>query len=208
MSIYAPPTSTLTLFNPDVFITNGDTLSFPIAQGVEVFPFGLTASTATVSGALTASGTVLLTSGSTAIQSAGVNALGYYASPVVSSGIAQSALLSGANAVTGSGISVSGSGVFSINYRCAINSTTSISSTVIVCAVSLTSTVSNNETNALLGSVWKDDETRTLSSGDYIRSGSFIINQTATSTYYPFTKINYSSGTFTHSFSITAVKIA
>jgi hypothetical protein len=157
---------------------------------------------------LTINRPIILTSGSTAIQSAGVNAIGFYATPIVSSNIPKGAT-SGSNSITGSGISVSGSGVFSINYRCSINSTTSIASTVIVCGVSLATGSSNNESTALLGSCWKDDESRTISSGEYIRSGSFIINQTATSIYYPFCKINY-SGTpdFTHSFSITAVKIA
>jgi hypothetical protein len=148
-----------------------------------------------------------LTAGSTAIQSAGANAIGFYAIPITSSNLPQGAT-SGTNSVTGTGISVSGSGVFSINYRCSINSTTSIASTVIVCGVSLTTGSNNNENTALLGSCWKDDETRTISSGEYIRSGSFIISQGATSTYYPFCKINYSTGTFTHSFSITSVKIA
>jgi hypothetical protein len=157
---------------------------------------------------LTINRPIILTSGSAAIQSAGVNAIGFYATPIVSSNIPKGAT-SGSNSITGTGISVSGSGVFSINYRCSINSTNSIASTVIVCGVSLATGSSNNESTALLGSCWKDDESRTISSGEYIRSGSFIINQTATSTYYPFCKINY-SGTpnFTHSFSITAVKIA
>jgi len=56
MATYAPPSETLTLFNPDVFLTAdlGDFLTFPVAQGSEVFPFGLTTSTATVAGALSA----------------------------------------------------------------------------------------------------------------------------------------------------------
>ena len=64
MATYAPPTSTLTIFNPDVFLIGGegaDFLAFPVAQGAETFPFGLTTSTATVAGALSA-GTSTLTS--------------------------------------------------------------------------------------------------------------------------------------------------
>ena len=60
MATYAPPSETLTLFNPDVFLTNdaGDFLAFPVAQGAEVFPFGLTTSTATVAGALSTDTTI------------------------------------------------------------------------------------------------------------------------------------------------------
>jgi hypothetical protein len=49
MATYAPPSETLTIFNPDVFLTNdaGDFLAFPVAQGSETFPFGLTASSLT-----------------------------------------------------------------------------------------------------------------------------------------------------------------
>jgi len=49
MAYYAPPTEDLTLFNPDVFLTTdaGDFLTFPVAQGSQVFPFGLTASSIT-----------------------------------------------------------------------------------------------------------------------------------------------------------------
>jgi len=157
---------------------------------------------------LTINRPIILTSVSGGIQSAGVNAIGYYATPVVSSNLTQGATTGANNAVTGSGITVYGSGVWSIIYRCSINSTTSIASTVIVCGVSVTDSSSNTQSTAILGSCWKDDETRTISSGEYIRSGSFIITQSATTTYYPFCKINYSSGTFTHSFSITTVKIA
>lgn len=49
MATYAPPSETLTIFNPDVFLTNdaGDFLDFPVAQGSETFPFGLTTSSLT-----------------------------------------------------------------------------------------------------------------------------------------------------------------
>lgn len=49
MATYAPPSETLPIFNPDVFLTNdaGDYLAFPVAQGSETFPFGLTASSLT-----------------------------------------------------------------------------------------------------------------------------------------------------------------
>ena len=49
MATYAPPSETLPIFNPDVFLTNdaGDFLAFPVAQGSETFPFGLTATSLT-----------------------------------------------------------------------------------------------------------------------------------------------------------------
>lgn len=49
MATYAPPSETLPIFNPSVFLTNdaGDFLAFPVAQGSETFPFGLTASSLT-----------------------------------------------------------------------------------------------------------------------------------------------------------------
>ena len=49
MASYAPPSETLPIFNPSVFLTNdaGDFLAFPVAQGSETFPFGLTASSLT-----------------------------------------------------------------------------------------------------------------------------------------------------------------
>ena len=50
MATYAPPSETLPIFNPDVFLTNdagGDYLDFPVAQGSETFPYGLTASSLT-----------------------------------------------------------------------------------------------------------------------------------------------------------------
>jgi len=60
MASYAPPSNNLTIFNPDQFLTDSSLLEFPVAQGAETFPFGLTTSTATVVGALTAGGTSTL----------------------------------------------------------------------------------------------------------------------------------------------------
>ena len=54
MASYAPPSNNLTLFNPDQFFVDSSLLEFPVAQGQETFPNGLTTSTATVVGALTA----------------------------------------------------------------------------------------------------------------------------------------------------------
>jgi hypothetical protein len=60
MASYAPPSNNLTLFNPDQFLVDSSLLEFPVAQGAETFPFGLTTSTATVVGDLTAGGTSTL----------------------------------------------------------------------------------------------------------------------------------------------------
>jgi len=53
MASYAPPSNNLTLFNPDQFLVDSSLLEFPVAQGSETFPFGLTTSTATVISTLT-----------------------------------------------------------------------------------------------------------------------------------------------------------
>jgi hypothetical protein len=60
MASYAPPSNNLTIFNPDQFLVDSSLLEFPVAQGAETFPFGLTTSTATVVGALTVGGTSTL----------------------------------------------------------------------------------------------------------------------------------------------------
>ena len=75
MATYAPPTSTLTIFNPDVFLIGSDGsdfLAFPVAQGAETFPFGLSTTTLLAAGAISTSGT--LTAGESTLDGASYSA--------------------------------------------------------------------------------------------------------------------------------------
>jgi hypothetical protein len=75
MATYAPPTEDLTIFNPDVFLIGGegaDFLAFPVAQGAETFPFGLSTTTLLAAGAISTSGT--LTAGASTLDGASYSA--------------------------------------------------------------------------------------------------------------------------------------
>ena len=152
--------------------------------------------------------TLKLSAGSTAIQTSGVETLGFFSTTVSSTGSFPAPPSSGANSQTGSGVVATGSGVFFINFQNKIDSSVSINPTVIISGVSTTSGTGNNDTTALLGSLYMNDDSVTLSTGNYIYSGGFMVRQTATTTYYPFFKMNYTAGTATWAFEIETVKIA
>ena len=149
-----------------------------------------------------------LTAGSTAIQTSGSNTLGFFETRVSSTGSFPAPPSSGANSQTGSGVVATGSGVFFINFKNQIDSSVSINPTVIISGVSTSTGTGNNDTTALLGSLYMNDDSQTLSTGNYIYSGGFMVRQTATTTYYPFFKMNYTSGTATWAFEIESIKIA
>jgi len=149
-----------------------------------------------------------LTAGSTAIQTSGSTTLGFFETRVSSTGSFPAPPSSGANSQTGSGVVATGSGVFFINFKNAIDSSVSINPTVIISGVSTSTGTGNNDTTALLGSLYMNDDSQTLSTGNYIYSGGFMVRQTATTTYYPFFKMNYTAGTATWAFEIESIKIA
>jgi hypothetical protein len=154
---------------------------------------------------LTINRPINLTTGSAAIQTSGVNSLGYFYTKVTNT---INTIATGTS-YQSSALTLTGSGVFIINFSCTMSVGTTISTTVRITGVTLTSSTTNVEGNTILGSCYKDDNTISLQSGDYIRSGSIIVRQTANQSYYALYRANFSSGTITSmNFSIEGVKIA
>jgi hypothetical protein len=146
--------------------------------------------------------------GTVAIQAAGSTTPGFFFTQInttITSGFSTS----GSNALQSGALSVTGNGVFILNWKISMNPTSSIATTVIIAGITLATANTNNENNCIIGSCWKDDETRTLSSGNYIRSGSCIVKQSDTQNYYGLFKINYSTNSPSSvNFQLEAVRIA
>ena len=154
---------------------------------------------------LTINQPIILNAGTTAIQTSGVNSLGYfYAQATTTRGPISTGTTYQSNAFT-----LTGSGVFIINFTTTVTVSSTINCTVRILGVSLTSSTTNVESNCIQGSCYKDDNTITLQSGSYIRSGSIIVRQTATQNYYGLNKTNFNSGSISSiSFVMEGIKIA
>jgi hypothetical protein len=148
---------------------------------------------------------IILSTTSGEIQSAGTNSLGYFYTKITTT---VTSIATGTSSQSNA-LALAGSGVFIINFTCIMNVGTSISTTVRITGVTLTSSTSNDENDTILGSCYKDDNTITLQSGKYVRSGSIIVRQTSNQSYYALYKTNFSSGTISSmNFILEGVKIA